>query len=1151
MPRRNIVDILLRAKDQASGPIRNVKDGIDGLGPSSQRARGSVASLTQASTAAAIALGAAAAAAAGAGLAAVRLAGQFEQAELAFTTMLGSGERAKAFLDDLADFAAATPFDFQGLQNSSRLLLAFGFQAEAAIPIVNALGDATAALGGGTPELEGIVRAIGQIQTKGKVSTEELLQLAERGIPAFDILKERLGLTGDQISRIGELGISSTEAITALLEGLSDRFGGAMELQSKSLLGLWSSVKDNISLITTDIGLQLVETFDLKGLMERALAQLDRIREWAKNLDLKELLAEHIDAVYAMAGAITGTLIPSLLAAARSMVRLARQVVLPLAGLAIAGALVVDVARQLGVDFSKLALPDGALARVAMVLMGLVDVFRGVSTSIAALIRAVVVSVKDWLEFFRLAADEIGDFFETLGGIAESLVGAFEQATIGNNEQAARLLEQAGTIAKQLKPPDIRGAWNEAFQGLPDEIVAKFVEANGLVTQGWGKIRDGFAGEVSETANATVAGITNAITEGANKLTDWQALLGGGLEDVVGTVPAAADAAGKETKRGVEAAGVAWLEALERIAGDVAKNAQVALGLKRPDNAFYDTGVAIVDAIKAGLESAWPDLATRIAAGLDAIGVNARLALQAHVQSGAALRVPAPSSQPLGPGAGPAPIGLGRFESFDTYRERFLENLDELSLQLGRRAQREKEAADAAARAALFTAAQAKHGTASGQEGLAGTTAADRTGGAVDADAVTRILRDTVQALVDSGAPLDQIQTAVDALTAVTPMSVAQINSLTNGVLELGRQADSAARHAQRAAEFNESPFLFMPEGGLPPAQGNPRALVTPGFTATVPAPVPLGTPDFTATVAPDRSHLDPEVLEQILVKEMLERQKVIDQLTTMSTENGPIANLGAALANVASKEVPAFGAALDGFVQAGPMGAVIGALVQLASQSEGFQQLLAMVNAALEPLVDALGSIFEAIMPVVEPLLELAGALFSVVGVIAKLIAPPLQFLGNIISAVVDGFIAVWNFLLGWIPGLHIDRPDLTPPDEETTERDARIHSDQPPSAPDPNLGALAPALQLGLATPLRQAADIMLQAAQLDLRAAEAEPILSMADGFGGHVDRFGQHVDRLGAYIETLTIDGIRIDVTSLLAGRAAPGLASAFTPAAALR
>jgi phage tail tape-measure protein len=74
------------------------------------------------------------------GKSALSLAGNLEQSKIAFTTMLGSAEKADAFLKQLADFAAKTPFDLKGLQDSSRKLLAFGFDSQKIIPMMTAIG---------------------------------------------------------------------------------------------------------------------------------------------------------------------------------------------------------------------------------------------------------------------------------------------------------------------------------------------------------------------------------------------------------------------------------------------------------------------------------------------------------------------------------------------------------------------------------------------------------------------------------------------------------------------------------------------------------------------------------------------------------------------------------------------------------------------------------------------------------------------------------------------------------------------------------------------------------------------------------------------------------------------------------------------------
>lgn len=82
---------------------------------------------------------------------------------------------------------------------------------------------------------------------------EETLQIAERGLPIFDILRTQLGLTQEQIGNLGKEGIKSSVAIDAILTGLNERFAGAMEKQSKTLAGQWSTAMDNVKNSATSI----------------------------------------------------------------------------------------------------------------------------------------------------------------------------------------------------------------------------------------------------------------------------------------------------------------------------------------------------------------------------------------------------------------------------------------------------------------------------------------------------------------------------------------------------------------------------------------------------------------------------------------------------------------------------------------------------------------------------------------------------------------------------------------------------------------------------------------------------------------------------------------------------------------------------------
>lgn len=192
----------------------------------------------------------------GAGL---KTAAELEQTKIGFETMLGSAKEANRFLAQIKKTAAKTPFELTGLTSSSQKLLAFGFDVKDVIPSLTTLGDAAAGLGKGSAGLDQLVNAVGQIQAKGKVQGDELLQLTEAGIPAQKILQNQLGITAKRFAELQAAGkISATQAIPALLDGIKNgtkglagetaAFGGLMEKQSRSLAGVASTFKDKLFL---------------------------------------------------------------------------------------------------------------------------------------------------------------------------------------------------------------------------------------------------------------------------------------------------------------------------------------------------------------------------------------------------------------------------------------------------------------------------------------------------------------------------------------------------------------------------------------------------------------------------------------------------------------------------------------------------------------------------------------------------------------------------------------------------------------------------------------------------------------------------------------------------------------------------------------
>lgn len=115
-----------------------------------------------------------------------------DRATRAFTSMLGDGAKATAMIDQLATVAENSSFGFEDVTRAAQRMLAFGIAAEDVIPTIKAVNGAVTAMGGSGEQVNKVIVAIGQMSAKGKTSAEEMLQLAEAGIPAWQILAENI-----------------------------------------------------------------------------------------------------------------------------------------------------------------------------------------------------------------------------------------------------------------------------------------------------------------------------------------------------------------------------------------------------------------------------------------------------------------------------------------------------------------------------------------------------------------------------------------------------------------------------------------------------------------------------------------------------------------------------------------------------------------------------------------------------------------------------------------------------------------------------------------------------------------------------------------------------------------------------------------------
>jgi len=170
-----------------------------------------------------------------------------EGSQIALETMLGSSKAAGDQLNRLKQFAQATPFELPQLLEAQQRLLAFGFKVGDVIPLMTNLGDAAAGLNLGGGGLSRLVTAIGQIQAKGKVQGDELLQLTEAGIPGLQLLATHLGKSTEETQKLVSAGKVKSDVFLAAFKTFAQaNFGGLMQKQSRTFEGAVSNIKDAV-----------------------------------------------------------------------------------------------------------------------------------------------------------------------------------------------------------------------------------------------------------------------------------------------------------------------------------------------------------------------------------------------------------------------------------------------------------------------------------------------------------------------------------------------------------------------------------------------------------------------------------------------------------------------------------------------------------------------------------------------------------------------------------------------------------------------------------------------------------------------------------------------------------------------------------------
>ena len=182
-----------------------------------------------------------------------KIGAEAEQTSVAFTTLVGSETKAKGMLDEIAKFAAASPFGKLDLTENAKTMLNFGVETGRVLPLLKQLGDIS---GGNKDRLQSLSLVLGQVSAAGRLQGQDNLQFINAG---FNPLQELAKMTGksyaelqDKMSK-GQITFENVTQAIRHATGAGGKFFGMMDKQSQTAAGKFATVKDIVIQQAVDI----------------------------------------------------------------------------------------------------------------------------------------------------------------------------------------------------------------------------------------------------------------------------------------------------------------------------------------------------------------------------------------------------------------------------------------------------------------------------------------------------------------------------------------------------------------------------------------------------------------------------------------------------------------------------------------------------------------------------------------------------------------------------------------------------------------------------------------------------------------------------------------------------------------------------------
>lgn len=213
----------------------------------------------------------------------VKYNAELESYNANLTTLLGGNKKqAEELLQTLKETAKTTPYETSQLVKATQTMMAFGISAKDTQKYLNQIGDISM---GNAEKLSGLTLAFSQVQSAGRLTGQDLLQMINQGFNPLNIISKETGESMASLKeRMSQGGVSAQEVAHAfeIATSKGGLFYKGMEKGSKTTEGRISTLKDSFKEMTGSL------TESLLPVLQKLVISLTKVFDWFGSLNSEQ-----------------------------------------------------------------------------------------------------------------------------------------------------------------------------------------------------------------------------------------------------------------------------------------------------------------------------------------------------------------------------------------------------------------------------------------------------------------------------------------------------------------------------------------------------------------------------------------------------------------------------------------------------------------------------------------------------------------------------------------------------------------------------------------------------------------------------------------------------------------------------------------------